>query len=168
MLSLRSLQAPKVQRWRCKLAARPGREYDFTIHHIPGVANKIPDALSRLHGERKVLRVLPVTRSRVAINQELVDQIVLHHNSLVGHVRLTELLFRMEKAGSRDPRNQPRYLRRQLECVYVLQDCAACQKIKEHKSDAEPALKSLADAPGSEWSLDHVCGPFPVGNNGSA
>jgi len=161
VLNLWSLQAPKVQRWRCKLA-----EYDFTIHHIPGVANKIPDALSRLHGERKVLRVCAVTRSQVAINQELVDQIVLHHNSLVGHVGLTELLFRMEKAGFRDPRNQPRYLRRH--CEYVLQNCAACQKIKEHKSDAEPALKTLAvHEPGSEWSLD-VCGPFPVDKNGNA
>ena len=48
-LNLWSLQAPKVQRWRCKLA-----EFDFTIHHVPGIENKIPDALSRLHGQLKL------------------------------------------------------------------------------------------------------------------
>jgi hypothetical protein len=71
-VSLWSLQAPKVQRWRCKLA-----DFDFTIHHVPGIENK----------------------SQVAINQELVDQIILHHNSLVGHVRIDEPMFRMEQAG---------------------------------------------------------------------
>jgi hypothetical protein len=48
-VNLWSLPVPKVQRWRCKLA-----DFDFTIHHVPGVENKIPDALSRLHGPRKV------------------------------------------------------------------------------------------------------------------
>jgi hypothetical protein len=155
VLNLWSLQAPKVQRWRCKLS-----EYDFTIHHIPGIENKIPDALSRLHGEHKVYKLCTVTRSQVAINQELVDQIVVHHNSLVGHVGLHELLHRMEEAGFRNPRNQPGYLRRH--CEYVLANCAACQKIKERKPDSEPALKSLAvHEPGAEWSVD-LAGPFPA------
>ena len=160
VLNLWSLQAPKVQRWRCKLS-----EYDFTIHHIPGIENKIPDALSRLHGEHKVYRLCTVTRSQVAINQELVDQIVVHHNSLVGHVGLHELLHRMEEAGFRNPRNQPGYLRRH--CEYVLANCAACQKIKERKPDSEPALKSLAvHEPGAEWSVD-LAGPFPADKNGN-
>ena len=163
-VNLWSLQAPKVQRWRCKLA-----DFDFTIHHVPGIENKIPDALSRLHGPRKVQvqTVCPLTRSKsqVSINQELVDQIILHHNSLVGHVGIDELMFRMEQAGYRNPRDQPRYLRQH--CEYVLTNCAACQKIRERKPDAEPALKTLAvHEPGEEWSID-VAGPFPADKHGN-
>jgi hypothetical protein len=99
-VKLWSLQAPKLQPRRCKLA-----DFDFTIHHVPGVENKIPDALSRLHSPRKVQvqTVCPLTRSmsQVAINEELVDQIILHHNSLVGHIEIDELMFCMEHAGYR-------------------------------------------------------------------
>jgi hypothetical protein len=80
VLSLWTPQAPKVQRWRCKLS-----EYDFTIHHIPGVENKIPDALSRLHGEHNIYRICAQTRSSsIAINPELAASILQCHSPLTG------------------------------------------------------------------------------------
>jgi hypothetical protein len=161
VLSLWTLQAPKVQRWRCKLS-----EYDFTIHHIPGVENKIPDALSRLHGEHNIYRICAQTRSSsIAINPDLVTSILQYHSTLTGHVGLHELLRRLEVAGFRDPKDKPGYLRRH--CEYVLEQCALCQKIKEAKPDAQQAVKSIAvHEPGAEWSID-LAGPFPADKHGN-
>jgi hypothetical protein len=130
--------APKVIRWRLRL-----QEFDFEIHHIPGVRNEIADTLSRCFRT--------VTRKREMSPKERFDLI---HNSIRGHfgVHRTMEALRAEKllwdTAAKD-------------IPEMIGKCPTCQKKNVEQFEMFPALASTSTFELFERVAIDTMGPLP-------
>lgn len=157
-------------------------QYDFNIVHLPGIANVLPDSLSRLFennyelsnklgGDKSILR------SRIARNiQEEVPKIdsgeyfapptqderikLLSHEHSKGHFGVEAILQALKRKGIY-------WLNLKKDANELIQACIPCQRHNIIQKGYNPLRPVLATLPGDSWGID-LAGPFTTslrGNN---
>ena len=111
--------APKVVRWRLRM-----QEFDYIIHHIPGVRNVIADALSRCFLSKQVLT-----------NKQAFDKV---HNAITGHFGVNRTKKDLRSLGLLWSENCDN------EIAAYIQQCAVCQKRRTEQGEMNPALASTS------------------------
>ena len=130
----------RIGRWRLFL-----QDFDFTVHHIPGVSNIIADSLSRC------CAILDANRTHI----ETV------HNDMVGHHGITQTL-RMLKA------KHISWLSMRNDVVQFIHSCPICQKSRVTQIESNiPEYHAIeAYEPFEEVSLDSMIN-LPVDERGN-
>ena len=133
--------APKVVRWRLRL-----QEFDFQIHHIPGVRNEIADTLSRcfVANARK--------RKRDLTHKERFD---LVHNSVRGHFGVQRTIEALNSEGLAWEGK----LREEV--TDFISKCPTCQKRNAEQGEMHPALASTCTYQLFERVAIDTMGPLP-------
>ncbi|KAG2210684.1 hypothetical protein INT45_002557, partial [Circinella minor] len=156
-------------------------QYDFKIVHLPGIANILPDALSRLFetdsemsnelgGDKSIMR------SRVArkIQEELpkIDSgeyftpptqeermKLLSHEHSKGHFGVEAMLQALKRNGIY-------WLNLKKDANELIQACVPCQRHNIIQKGYNPLRPVLATLPGDSWGID-LAGPFTTSVRGN-
>ena len=142
-------------------------EFSFKIIHIPGVANILPDALSRLYPamlERELpsmcaLQLAPESRTLLCEPTEAERLDLLAHAHSFGHLGSLALEARVRECGYSWPsltRDAQRFV----------DDCRACQRFSVKKTGFHPLRPVVSDHPMYHVAVD-TAGPLPVTPRGN-
>jgi len=128
----------RVYRWKISL-----QQYDFSVVHIPGESNVVPDGLSRCvepSEDRSAsvveatelfcpLAAMSATPSLSSIEPEHLTIIESVHNALSGHFGIKPTMNKLLSHGHHWPGMR-------LDVVNYIQCCAICQKMRVTQHDA--------------------------------
>ena len=131
--------APKVIRWRLRL-----QEFDFEIHHIPGVRNEIADTLSRCFRTLK-------RKQREMTHKERFDSV---HNAIRGHFGVHKTIEALRADGllwDTATKDVPDFIGK----------CPTCQKRTTEQGEMQPALASTSTFELFERVAIDTMGPLP-------
>lgn len=145
---------PRVQRWYLSLQA-----FHYTVAHIPGEANDIADALSRVpHSEHASLFSLHAEPVTIDPHRAAFLRV---HNAAVGHLGLRATMRRLRAAGERW-RGMADDVRRWLRA------CSTCQaSAPSTSSPPAPHFSVLSPRPFETISFDFA-GPYPTDVQGNS
>ncbi len=127
----------KFARWRLELA-----EFNFTIHHLPGVLNTAADALSRI--------------SSISVSHDLVR---LRHKQF-GHPGIARLRKMCQESKDHDSIENLSDT-----CSQVVKNCCICVELKPRWSKPSPTQVVHATKPLERFSIDFMVGK-PVSSAG--
>ncbi|KAG2191768.1 hypothetical protein INT47_010343, partial [Mucor saturninus] len=157
-------------------------QYDFKIVHLPGVANVLPDALSRLseepesslnelggdNGFMSIMRNSAVTKEPlpdILSGEYFTPPTENERNSLLveehlkGHFGIEAIVHALKRKGIywTNLKNQANEL---------IQSCIQCQRHNITRKGYNPLRPVTATLPGDSWGID-LAGPFTMSTKGN-
>ncbi|MEZ0208583.1 MAG: RNase H-like domain-containing protein, partial [Candidatus Paceibacterota bacterium] len=147
--------------------------YDFTVFHIPGKENILPDILSRLHSERKsdqlmLIQAQPATNLKKFISESLDKELPTEEERQYllkkvhdVHSGATSMFRRLLDA---EGVYWPSMLQ---DCKQLVQTCPECQMFATKHNGYQPLKSVPAYRPFDAISIDYF-GPMPTTPRGSS
>ena len=157
-------------------------QYDFKIVHLPGVANILPDVLSRLSEEAETVSnelggdnmVRSIMRNSAVTMERLPDELsgeyftpptenernkLLVEEHLKGHFGVEAILHALKRKGIywNNLKNQANDL---------IKACIQCQRHNITRKGYNPLRPVTATLPGDSWGID-LAGPFTTSSRGN-
>jgi transposase InsO family protein len=153
-------------------------QYDFTIVHLPGISNILPDTLSRLFenqdesnelgGEKAPMRSCAVIRDTLPDimsgeyftppTQEERNKLLLREHSK-GHFGAEAILHALKRQGIY-------WLDLKKDAIELIKSCIPCQRHNIIRKGYNPLRPVLATLPGDSWGID-LTGPFVTSRKGN-
>lgn len=157
-------------------------QYDFKIVHLPGVANVLPDALSRLSEETEPLlnelggdnEVKSIMRNSAVTKEPLPDVLsgeyftpptenqrnkLLVEEHLKGHFGIEAILHALKRKGIY-------WTNLKSQANDLIQSCIQCQRHNITRKGYNPLRPITATLPGDSWGID-LAGPFTMSTKGN-
>lgn len=157
-------------------------QYDFKIVHLPGVANVLPDALSRLSEEAEPVSnelggnnmVKSIMRNSAVTMEPLPDVLsgeyftpptenernkLLVEEHLKGHYGIEAILHALKRKGIY-------WTNLKSQANDLVQACVQCQRHNITRKGYNPLRPVTATLPGDSWGID-LTGPFITSTKGN-
>jgi hypothetical protein len=142
LVYMQNSQAPKVIRWRLRLA-----EFDFVVNHIDGVENVVADGLSRC------LLIADVADRRRSLEA--------HHNAVAGHLSAAVLVDKLQAAGAV-------WEGMEEDARKFVHECGICQKTAPQRESARlhgAPYTTAGTGVFTDLQFDHI-GPLVTDDDG--